>query len=116
MKNLELKILTKIIRELSHFLLVHGFKTFSLETKVEDKVTYFVISIDQPKKALLDKMNERISRERELEVETYGWELLGDMDDKNELDVLGLLIDDIVIEEKPNQAVITLSRVSRYKD
>ncbi len=116
MKHIEVKIISKIIRELSHFLITHGFKNFQIETNIESKVTYFKITLDDLKPPLLEKMKERISRERELEVETYGWELLGDTDEKNELDVLGLLIDKIEFQKIGEKTRITLSRESRYKD
>ncbi len=116
MNNQEVKIISKIIRELSHYVMIHGYKNYTLETRIEEKVTYFKLSIQNPSKAMLEKMKEKVSRERELEVETYGWELIGDIDEKTELEILGLLIDEMVIEKKEDMTHITLIRESRYKE
>ncbi len=62
----------------------------------------------------MNKMEEKIERQREIEVETYDWELMGDTDSQNELDVLGLLIDSINIEKE--KVKIILKRTYHYKD
>jgi len=116
MSKQEIKIITKIIRELSLFLIMHGFKDFSLSTKNTKDTTAFIIEIDHPKESFLDHMIDKISREREMEIETYGWELIGDIDDKTELEILGLLIDTIDVKKKADKTLITLVRNNRYLD
>ena len=111
----EIRIITKIVRELSLFFLMHGHRQVSLETKLDEDVTYFTIRVDSLRDDVLKTIQEKLSRERELEVETYGWELIGDMDDKSELEIVGLLIDDVHVNQKPKETVITLSRTSKYK-
>ena len=115
MSNQEIKIITKIIREISLFFLIHGHKELTIETRLESEVTLFIATIKHPKDNLLDKMKEKINRERELEVETYGWELVGDIDESSELEIVSLLIDDMTVEKKENHTVITLRRTNRYK-
>ena len=111
----EIRIVTKIVRELSLFFMIHGYKQFAIEVKQEEKDTYFIITIDPPKTDLIERMKEKINREREMEVETYGWELVGDIDAKSELEIVGLLIDDMIVQKKNQKLVITLVRKSRYK-
>ncbi|MFH5881470.1 hypothetical protein [Liberiplasma polymorphum] len=111
----EIRIVTKIIRELSLFYMIHGYKQFNIDVKYEDKVTYFVTTISPPKSDFIARMKEKISREREMEVETYGWELIGDIDSKSELEIIGLLIDDMIVQEKEDKVIITLTRINRYK-
>ncbi len=115
MSNLEIKIVTKIIRELGLFLMLNGYREFTLTTKNEETGTTFVIAIDEPTPELLAYMQEKIARERELEVETYGWELVGDIDSQTELEILGLLIDSMEVANKDGKTLITLVRKSRYR-
>jgi hypothetical protein len=110
----EVRITTKIIRELSLFMMIHDYTDFQIALNVTENETLFTITLDHASDAFLNKMTEKISRERELEVETYGWELVGDIDSKSELEILGLLIDTIKIE-KNNKTVISLIRKNRYK-
>lgn len=114
MTKQEVRITTKIIRELSLFMMIHDYTHFNIELNVLPEETAFIITIDHVSDAFLNKMTEKISRERELEVETYGWELLGDMDSKSELEILGVLIDSIEVL-KTSHITITLKRKNRYK-
>ncbi|MFW5889359.1 MAG: hypothetical protein ACOCUD_03160 [Bacillota bacterium] len=116
MNKMENRINSKIIKQLSLFLMLHGVKDFQLEFKSSNKNVYFILIAKDIAKDLLTRMEEKIGREREIEVETYGWELMGDTDSRNELDVLGLLIDSIEIENIKDKVKITLKRTYRYKD
>ncbi|MFO7968835.1 MAG: hypothetical protein R6U15_01840 [Candidatus Izemoplasmatales bacterium] len=116
MNKMENRINSKIIKQLSLFLMLHGIKDFLLEFRSSNKNVYFIILADNVSQELLDKMQEKIERQREIEVETYGWELMDDTDSQNELDVLGLLIDSINIEKEKDKVKIILKRTYRYKD
>lgn len=116
MNKMENRINSKIIKQLSLFLMLHGIKDFLLEFRSSNKNVYFIILADNVSQELVDKMQEKIERQREIEVETYGWELMGDTDSQNELDVLGLLIDSINIEKEKDKVKIILKRTYRYKD
>ena len=100
MNKVEYRIIAKIIKQLSLFLMLHGMKDFKLEYHLTDEKVEFVLYVDHIKKELLEHMKEKIGKQREIEVETYGWELMGDTDSQNELDILGVLIDKIDIQEK----------------
>ena len=114
MSKQEIRIVTKIIRELSLFLMIHGHHTFQLDTTLEGKTRVFHIVVADLPTETLDKIREKIGREREIEVETYGWELLGDIDAKTELEIVGLLIDSIDVVTEGKQTRITLKRESKY--
>lgn len=114
MSKQEVKIITKIIRELSFFLMLHGHKDFIMETKNTPKTTMFLITLHDAKESFLTHMQEKLNREREMEVETYGWELLGDIDEQSDFAILGSLIDTMKYEQKASKTIITLVRTNRY--
>ncbi len=116
MNKQEVKILTKIIRELSFFLMLHGHKDFILETKNTPKTTQFLITLHDAKESFLKHMQEKLNREREMEVETYGWELLGDIDEHSDFAILGSLIDSMDYTQHATKTVVTLVRKNRYLD
>ena len=115
-KKQEIKIISNIVQEISLFLMMHGYKEYQLEVKSEHSVTSIIISISPPKHDLIDRMKEKITGSREIEIETYGWELLGDIDTRGELLMIGALIDDMIVEEFSNTTRITLHRKNIYKD
>lgn len=115
MTKQETKIVSKIIKEISLFLYLHGYSTFEFETYRKKEDTYLIYKVKNIKSTLVDLIKEKINRERELEVETYGWELMGDMDSKNELEIVGLLIDYVDIKIENGKHVFTFYRKNRYK-
>lgn len=114
MKKQEIRIVTKIIRELSLFLMIHDHHTFQLETTLEGKTRVFRLSVEDLSEETLEKIQDKLGRERELEVETYGWQLLGDIDAKTELEIVGLLIDSVDVVTEGKRTQITLKRESMY--
>ncbi len=116
MSKQEIKIITKIIRELSFFLMIHGHKDFQLETLNDPKTTTVFIRLKEPKEAFLKHMQEKLNREREMEVETYGWELLGDIDEQSDFAILGSLIDEMTYQKDKDDVIIKLVRTNRYLD
>lgn len=114
MSKQEVKITTKIIRELSFFLMLHGHKDFILEIKNTPKTTMFLITLQDAKENFLTHMQEKLNREREMEIETYGWELLGDIDEQSDFAILGSLIDNMAYEHQGLKTLITLVRTNRY--
>ena len=116
MSSQEIKIITKILREISHYFLIHGINDFTLNTNRSKEVTVFTATIPTPKDlAMLKTMEEKISRERELEIETYGWELVGDIDESSELEISSFLLDDIEITHSEKTTKIILRRTNRYR-
>jgi len=116
MNKLEYRIDSKIIKQLSLYLLLHGVRDFNLDFHSNSKDVTFVLKVTSIKQETLDKMQEKLSRQREIEVEVYGWELLGDTDSQNELDILGSLIDYIEIKKHDDFTEIIMKRTYRYKE
>ena len=116
MSTQETKIITKIIRELSLYLLIHRVYEFSINLSKEEEVTTFTLSFNTPKNPkIIATMVEKISRERELEIETYGWELVGDIDETSELEISSLLLDEIHVQESNTTTTIVLTRKNQYR-
>ncbi len=116
MSTQEIKILTKILRELSLYFLIHGINDFTLKTQRSKEVTQFIARIKTPEKdEIIEKMRDKISRERELEIETYGWELVGDIDETSELEISSLLLDDIQVKVIGDETEITMRRLNKYR-
>ncbi|GEM_PF-445053 len=116
MSKQEIRIVTKIVSELTLFFMMHGHKAIKMETYHEDDATLFVISVKRLENDLITKIRHKIERERELEIETYGWELIGDIDDKSELEIVGHLIDEMHVKQTDDKTILTFVRANRYKE
>lgn len=110
MSKKEMQIITKIIRELSLFFMMHGYNTYQMHMNMEKQISYLTFDIDNLEEEILINLKEKIMRDREMEVETYGWELLGEMDSKSELEVVGLLIDDLEVSTKKETTTLKFIR------
>ena len=116
MSTQETKIITKIIRELSLYFLIHRVNDFSIALSKEETLTTFTLTFNTPKDPkIVDTMVEKISRERELEIETYGWELVGDIDETSELEISSFLLDEIIVKESNGKTTLVLTRKNQYR-
>ena len=60
---------------------------------------------------IIKSMDKYINKERELEMEEYGWELMGESDGQSDLSMVGLLIDKLTIDNSnPDYTVLKLTR------
>ncbi len=115
MNRIECRITAKIIKQLSLFLMLHGVTNYTLSFSASEDDVTFIVEVDRLKEDLIERMKEKIGKQREIEVEIYGWELLGDTDERTELDVLGVLIDHIDVQERDHKTVITMTRRQQKK-
>ncbi len=116
MNKLEMRIISVIIREVSLFFMMHGLSDFDIHTEIrKDKILLTtktkLLPVD-----LVEHVREKMDRPRELEIETYGWELIGDIDNKSELEIVGHLIDEVVLQSKNGNTVMTFIRQNHYKE
>jgi RNA-binding protein YhbY len=114
MNKVEYRIDSKIIKQLSLYLMLHGVNDFNLSFSSNSKDVTFIISSKLFTEKVIKEMKDKLSRKREIEVEVYGWELLGDTDTKNQLDILGALIDEVEVKKENDQFVIFLKRKYKY--
>lgn len=106
MNHREPVLLSKIIAELLLFCLNRNLTVLDLQirsTPSEEVIRYRVEGMNEDDR---NKFLSRCSRDREEEIETYGWTLLGETD----LEIAGLLIDEAKAEVEPNAVLFTLIR------
>lgn len=114
MSQNEIRIITKIIREMSLFMFLQGYKDFELSIKNDPQHTYISITSALLRDDIVKMILENLNRKRQLEVETYGWELLGDIDEKSDFAILGSLIDSVEHHTDKNQSILKLIRINKY--
>jgi ribosomal protein S17E len=114
MNRAEYSVDAKIIKQLSHFLMLHDVSDFTISFSSNQRDVTFTIKSKNITAKISDYMKEKISRERKIEVEVYGWELLDGTDSQNKLDILGSLIDDIEIIKNRDETTIILKRYYAY--
>lgn len=115
MHKQEIQILTKIIRELSFFFITQGHMHFTIETNINNNNSLLVVTLDNAKPALINFIVEHLKEERELSTETYGWELIGEIDSESEFELLGTMIDDVIVKTDGTLTSLTIIRNSQYK-
>jgi|AntRauTorckE6833_2_1112554.scaffolds.fasta_scaffold01324_6 hypothetical protein len=114
MKKQEHRIVTKIIRDLSLLMLNSGHLNFSIDIKEHSGQTVICFKSKTISDKVINKIEENMTCERAIEVETYGFELLGDFNAQNELALLGCLTDDVDITKEENETIIKIIRKNLY--
>jgi hypothetical protein len=115
MHKQEIQILTKIIRELSFFFITHNHTHFTIETDLNNNNSILIVTLENAKQSLIDYIVEHLKDERELSTETYGWELIGEIDSESEFELLGTMIDDVLVTKNDNKTILRIIRQSHYK-
>lgn len=106
----EAKKISKIIDELLLYFLKKGFMELDMKLKRSKEEIAIIFKIHDLDECIINKMQDRIGRKRELEVEEYGWELMGESDCSNELELIGLLIDSFSYIKNDNLYELTFIR------
>jgi hypothetical protein len=100
-------ILSKILAELTAFLLHRGYRRFTTHVDVDDAIERITIEIPDFRPADSAELIQKCIRPREREIETYGWTLLGD----SNLEMAGWLINTARAEVKGSTTVVILTRL-----
>lgn len=111
----ENKKLSSIIAEVSQFLLHHQHSNFSIDVNKTDTHQTIEVKTTTMKEEVLNKFVNKMKRDREEEIETYGWSLITDSDSDNELEIAGLLIDEVEVIKHNGSTVILLKRTLNQK-
>lgn len=110
MPKQESRKLAKITSAIINYLFQRNYNKFDLKlNRFKDKTT-IVLEIPDAKVSTLKEMIDKISKTKDSEVEMYGWELIGESGFNDELELLGMLIDKVEIEEKESSIVLTFYR------
>lgn len=107
----ELKKDAKIIDEILLYLLKHDYDDVSIHVKRGKEEFQITFKCGKLSKEIVECMDKYINKERELEVEEYGWELMGESDSQSDLGMVGLLIDKMLVDDSdPEYTVLKLIR------
>ncbi len=111
----EVKKGCKILDEVILFLMKNGHLNLDIKINKDEKVLSLEIKTKKASDSLIKEMDEYINRERELEVEEYGWELMGESDCENGLELIGLLVDKLeIFNDDESSTTFRLTRVDKY--
>jgi hypothetical protein len=106
----ELKVIAQIIQELALFLMYHGYKHYHISFDDQGDVERFIVMLPNMNTELISKMKKQIDQPREESIEAYYFELLGDLDSKEDLELLGIFIDHMEVIESEQQVKLIFTR------
>lgn len=112
----ETKKAVKIISELMTYFFDQGAKNIEVKFNSDDvgqEKEYEIIIeglIEYISGEELTKLREELNTSREAQVEEYYWELAGEGNNSREMSLVGMLVDNSVVEYKDNYLKITLWR------
>ena len=84
--------ISRIIEQFSLYLLDNAIDNFTFKIKKTRKLTSLLFECDKPDEEMLQEINNTFKLERRSELETYGWELIGQGNADSELSLLGMLV------------------------
>lgn len=100
----------KIVNELTLYILENVSGNINVDIKeLADEVIITIVTdlLDEETKEFL---SNQLSADRNFEIEEYGWELMGEGDSDDDLELIGNLINEVSITEENGKSVITLIR------
>ena len=110
----EIKKDCKIIDEIILYLMKNGYRKMDVSIDKSTNTLKVIIKTSKLTEEMLHFMDKYINTERELEIEEYGWELMGESDAQSELGLVGLLIDKLEIDNsKEDITKLIITRVDR---
>ena len=110
----EIKKGCKIIDEIVLYIMKNGYRKMDISIDKTGADLKVIIVTDKMEEELLNVMDKYINTERELEIEEYGWELMGESDAQSELGLVGLLIDKLEIDNSlEGKTKLIITRVDR---
>lgn len=104
----------KMIEEFSLFILENHSNNINIDIKEIENKTVVRFTTDLMNNNLIDFVKTNIKPERLVEVEEYGWELMGEGSSDDDLPLVGNLIDKMEIENVDNKTIITMFRYEKY--
>lgn len=106
----ETKKIGKIIDELVTYFLYRGHEKVTIDIKKEHEATSIKISMLMLPTDDIVEIRHQLEQKRDYAMEEYGWELMGECETTSELMLVGLCMNQVIIEEKDGQLVIELIR------
>jgi hypothetical protein len=111
----EIKKISRIVDELTTLFLKDdtnevdfSIKRFDDHTliKIVDYGTHF-------SDAYIDQLRDIFNAQRQCEVEEYYWQLCGEVDDDEELTLIGCMVDEAIVEKRDDDLYVELKRYQK---
>ncbi len=109
----EFKKAGKIIDEIVTHLLRKGHRELNVDLKLNNNESIFTIKLERVDDDLLKLLDETLNQERDLSIEEYGWELMGESDFSSELNLVGMCLDEFRILKNDDYTEFMLIRNNR---
>lgn len=93
----ERRVIAQIIQELSLFLLYHGYQSFDISLESQPNQKIFTLKVAHMTDKLIHQIQAQIDQPREGSIEQYYFELLGELDSTEDLELLGIFIDSMTV-------------------
>lgn len=100
----------KIISEITLYLMLQGHNDINLEISNSQEQITIKFTTYRCNDELIEKIKQEVNVERELEVEEYGWELMGESDAQSGLNLVGRLVDFVTVDNQENKTIFTFVR------
>ena len=100
----------KIISELTLYILEHISGNINIDIKEENNKYIIKIVTDEFNEESLKFIKKRLVADRNYSIEEYGWELVGEGDSDDDLELIGSLVDEASIINEDNKTIIMLVR------
>lgn len=110
----EVKKDAKIVDEILLYLLKNNHNEVEIKVKREEEEVNISFKCSPLEDEMLNNLDKYINKEREIEVEEYGWELMGESDGQTDLGMVGMMIDKLTIDNS-NKDFTILNLKRRYK-
>lgn len=100
----------KIMEEIFAYLLEKKYVSIDASLRIKDDETTFIVTVQTDSDTLLQAFKREMICCRDIELEEYGWELMGESECVCELDTLGMLVDSYDITYEQGICTIVLHR------
>lgn len=113
----EIKKISLIVNELlTLFLRNHG-QNIEIKINREANASEMIFEIHEHHftKEFIDYLKEGLDQQRQHEVEGYYWQLIGEGDNGEELNLIGVMIDEVQIEERSDSLYLRLYRINNQR-
>lgn len=100
----------KIIEELSLYLMDNGIYDLNIDIKQDDEKDILTFVFNEINDEVKTFILSKIKGERDIEIEEYGWELMGEGASDDDLGIINALVDKIDYDENDNKTVIRMIR------
>lgn len=100
----------KIIEELSLYLMDMGIYNLNIDIKQDDDKDVLTFSFNECNDEVKDFILSKIKGERDIEIEEYGWELMGEGASDDDLGIINALVDEINYDDNDNKTIIRMIR------